>query len=77
MTSKRIHIGVDVSKDKLDYFAPGARRAKTVANRPSAIRSLVALAGQNGWSVCCEATAIYPDFPYSRVKPMSFLRFCS
>ncbi len=59
MTSKRIHIGVDVSKDKLDYFAPGARRAKTVANRPSAIRSLVALAGQNGWAVCCEATAIY------------------
>ena len=59
MTSKRIHIGVDVSKDKLDYFAPGAKRAKTVANRPSAIRPLVALAGRNGWTVCCEATAIY------------------
>ena len=59
MTSKRIHIGVDVSKDKLDYFAPGAKRAKTVANRAATIRTLVMLAGQNGWAVCCEATAIY------------------
>ena len=59
MTSERIHIGVDVSKDKLDYFAPGSKRAKTVANRASAIRTLVTHAGQNGWAVCCEATAIY------------------
>ena len=59
MTDKRMHIGVDVSKDKLDFFAPGARRAETVANRTSGIRRIVALAKRNGWAVCCESTAIY------------------
>lgn len=59
MTDKRMHIGVDVSKDKLDFFAPGAKHAKTVANRSSGIRQIVALARKNGWAVCCEATSIY------------------
>lgn len=59
MTDKRMHIGVDVSKDKLDFFAPGAKRAKTVANRTSGIRRIVALAWRNGWAVCCESTSIY------------------
>jgi transposase len=59
MTDTRIHIGVDVSKDKLDFFAPGAKRAETVANRPSGIRRIVALARRNGWAVCCESTAVY------------------
>lgn len=59
MNGTRIHIGVDVSKATLDFFAPGAKWAKTVANRPSGVRQLVALARQNGWSICCEATAIY------------------
>ena len=59
MTDTRIHIGVDVSKDKLDFFAPGAKRAKTVANRTSGIRRIIALARRNGWAVCCESTSIY------------------
>lgn len=59
MTCTRIHIGVDVSKATLDFFAPGAKRAKTVDNRPSGVRQIVALAQQKGWSICCEATAIY------------------
>ena len=59
MTDTRMHIGVDVSKDKLDFFAPGARRAETVANRTSGIRRIVGLARRNGWAVCCESTSIY------------------
>ena len=59
MNGKRIHIGVDVSKDKLDFFAPGAKRAETVANHAPGIRRIVALAKRNGWAVCCESTAIY------------------
>lgn len=59
MTDTRMHIGVDVSKEKLDFFAPGAKRAETVANSTSGIRRIVAPAQKNGWSVCCEATAIY------------------
>ena len=59
MTDTRMHIGVDVSKEKLDFFAPGAKRAETVANRTSGIRRIVALARRNGWAVCCESTAVY------------------
>ena len=59
MTASRIHVGVDVSKDKLDCFFPGAKRAKTVPNRESSVRKIVAFALRYGWAVCCEATAVY------------------
>lgn len=59
MNTARMHIDVDVSKDKLDYFVPGAKRTKSVPNRASGIRQIVAAARRNGWAVCCESTAVY------------------
>ena len=59
MNGKRIHIGVDVSKDKLDFFAPGAKRVETVPNNASGARRIASLARRKGWGVCCESTAVY------------------
>ena len=59
MTTKRMHIGVDVSKDKLDYFAPGSKASKTVPNDGRGVRRIIALAQENRWDVCCESTAVY------------------
>ena len=59
MTPNNIHIGVDVSKDKLDVFAPGAKRVESVSNGKTGIRRIVELARRNGWTVCCEATGVY------------------
>lgn len=59
MNTRRIHSGVDVSKDKLDCFAPGSRATKTVPNNPRAVRGIVAFAKKNGWAICCESTAVY------------------
>lgn len=61
MTPQNIHIGVDVSKDKLDIFAPGSKRVESVSNRKTGIRRIAALARRNGWCVCCEATGVYPS----------------
>lgn len=58
-TRARMHIGVDVAKEKLDYSVPGAKRAKTVANSKAGVRRIVALANRRGWAVCCESTASY------------------
>lgn len=59
MTPNNIHIGVDVSKEKLDVFAPDAKRVVSVSNGKTGIRRIVELARRNGWSVCCEATGVY------------------
>lgn len=59
MTTNRMHVGVDVSKDKLDFSAPGSKGTKTVPNNACGIRKIAALARKHGWTVCCEATGVY------------------
>lgn len=59
MTAKRIHVGVDVSKEKLDYFAPEFKASKQVPNKPKGVRTIIALAQKHDWAVCCESTAVY------------------
>lgn len=59
MTTARIHVGVDVSKEKLDVSAPGSKGTKTVPNNAQGVRRIAALARKNGWAVCCESTGVY------------------
>jgi transposase len=59
MTPKTIHIGIDVSKDKLDVSIPGSKRTVSFSNSKSGVRRIAELARRNGWSVCCEATGVY------------------
>jgi transposase len=54
-----MHVGVDVSKEKLDFSAPGSKGTKTVSNNACGIRKIVAIARKNGWAVCCESTGVY------------------
>jgi transposase len=54
-----MHVGIDVSKEKLDCFAPGSKASKTVSNNAQGVRGIIALAQKNGWAVCCESTAVY------------------
>lgn len=61
-----MYIGVDVSKDKLDYFIPAANHGRPpvtgqVANDASGARKIRDLARKHSAAVCCEPTAGYED----------------
>ena len=59
MKSEAMHIGVDVSKEKLDVYNPQADKVITVPNSAEGFRQIRTLARQSHAVVCCEPTAGY------------------
>ena len=53
------YIGVDVSKEKLDFFIPGAGKSRQVPNTAGGCRQIVGMAEKLGLRVCCEPTGGY------------------
>ena len=53
------YIGVDVSKDKLDYSISGEKAAGTCPNTAKGIRKIIGAARERNARVCCEATGGY------------------
>ena len=53
------YIGVDVSKDKLDYSISGEKAARTCPNTAKGIRKIIVAARKLNARVCCEATGGY------------------
>ena len=61
MKSDTVHIGVDVSKEKLDVFVPAQKEgmrptAKELHNNVTGFRELRDLARKTGATVCVEPT---------------------
>ena len=56
MKSEAMHIGVDVSKEKLDVYNPKTGKVITVPNTTEGFRQLRAMARQARAVVCCEPT---------------------
>jgi len=56
-TVQNVHIGVDVSKAKLDVYNPKTNMVITVANTPEGFRQIRTMARQASAIVCCEPTA--------------------
>ena len=59
MKSEAMHIGVDVSKEKLDVYNPQTDKVITVPNTAEGFRQIRTLARQSHAIVCCEPTAGY------------------
>ena len=53
------YIGVDVSKDKLDYSVSGEKAVGTCPNTAKGIRKIIGAARERNARVCCEATGGY------------------
>lgn len=56
MKSETMHIGVDVSKEKLDIYNPKTNTVTTEPNSTEGFRNLRAIARKNNAVVCCEPT---------------------
>lgn len=56
MKSENVHIGVDVSKGKLDIFNPITKATTTVPNTPDGFRKIREAARKANAIVCCEPT---------------------
>lgn len=56
MKSETMHIGVDVSKEKLDIYNPKTNTVTTEPNSTEGFRNLRAIAHKNNAVVCCEPT---------------------
>lgn len=56
MKSQTMHIGVDVSKEKLDIYNPKTNTVTTEPNSTEGFRNLRAIARKNNAVVCCEPT---------------------
>ena len=59
MTVATPYIGVDVSKDKLDFLVPGDGKTRQAPNTARGCRRIVEAAGRLGAQVCCEPTGGY------------------
>jgi transposase len=60
MATSRVHIGVDVSKDKLDVFVPGEGMLQARNTRASARRMIRGVCARTPSAVfCCESTGGY------------------
>jgi len=80
-TQNKHYIGVDVSKDKLDFYHPKTKRSWTVTNTPSKVKSeLLKLSKQQdeihliceptgGYEKCLLAQALELNIPISLVNP--------
>jgi transposase len=55
---QQLHVGVDVSKDRLDVFQPG-KGPRQIENRPDAVRAFAAACCRDGLWVVFEATGGY------------------
>ena len=53
------YIGVDVSKETLDFFVPGAEKSRQVPNTAGGCRQIVEMAKKLGLRICCEPTGGY------------------
>lgn len=66
MKPQVLYIGVDVSKETLDYFIPAVNHGRPpvtgeVRNNETGVRKLRDLARKHGATVCCEPTGGYED----------------
>lgn len=57
MKSEATHIGVDVSKEKLDVYNPQTGKVITIPNNPEGFRQIRTMARECKAIVCCEPTA--------------------
>lgn len=53
------YIGVDVSKDKLDFHVQGESASRRCPNTPQGIQKILRMAKEHNLRVCCEATGGY------------------